>query len=104
MITTSGAARYSRTVALEANAKAFFKVLSNPFREQLVLNMTLTSAETVVLNVYDSRGALIKKQTFSGNAGNHTFSIDQLSSLSRGVYLVEAISGKQRFAKQVVKD
>jgi len=42
MTKTSGAARHSRTVALEANAKAFCKVQSNPFCEQRVLNITLT--------------------------------------------------------------
>lgn len=103
MITSAGASRYTRVIALEANAAGFFKVLSNPFSEQMVFTVNLNQSENLVINLYDSRGALVKKQSFSGNTGPHTFTLDQLNGLPKGIYTIEARTESKRFASQVVK-
>lgn len=103
MITTSGASRFTRVIALEANKPAFIKVLSNPFRDQLVFNLNMTGDEQVAVKLYDSRGALVKAQQFTVNAGLHTLSLDQLQSLPAGVYTIEARTAKERFSGRLVK-
>ncbi|MBI1343172.1 MAG: T9SS type A sorting domain-containing protein [Terrimonas sp.] len=98
-----GAFTYSRIVALQVNGKKIFNVLNNPFGDQVTIGMNLPAAEKITVSLYDSKGSLVRKESFAGAAGPNTFIIDNVSALSKGTYIVEAILNNQKFTQQVLK-
>lgn len=98
-----GGFSYSRTVALQVNGKKNFAVLQNPFGDQLSISANLPVASSVVISLYDKKGSLLRKKSFSGAAGANTFMLDDVSVLPTGTYVVEAIINRQKYSQQVLK-
>ncbi|NJO24899.1 MAG: T9SS type A sorting domain-containing protein [Bacteroidia bacterium] len=99
-----GSFTYSRVVSLQVNGKKAFNVLNNPFTDHVVVGINLLSNEKVTVNLYDAKARLVKKKVFNGTAGSNTFMLDNTETLSKGIYVLEAIVNKQKFSKQLLKN
>ncbi len=79
-------------------------VYPNPFRQNVVIDMTLLDASEVQIGIFDVRGQLVY-QSNQGQlgAGKHIISIDALSNLSSGVYFVKMNVGNDYLVRELVK-
>jgi hypothetical protein len=105
LVDEKGNARYTRVVALDNSiVRLSFKVLGNPFTNRLAVSLNLGADEPVVLSLYDSRGALVRKQQFSGTEGMNTLSVGNVDALAKGMYVIEAVVNRQRQSKLIIKN
>ncbi len=80
----------SKCIALTSDF-TFATINPNPAFGEIVVNYTLPEDRDVKVNLYDSRGRLIKQllsATESKGFVTHTFSVNELS---RGVYYVKIV-------------
>jgi len=80
------------------------RLLSNPFVQEIKMEIGQTAGNRVQLNLYNMNGQLISKRDFQGAAGSTIFTIDGLGNLSRGIYVVEAVIGNKRHSIRVLKN
>ncbi len=78
------------------------KVIPNPFSSKLEIQFNLPEAQKVNINVYDSKGTLVK-QVYSGSrsAGLQNFMIDG-SNMTNGTYFCEIIINNVKFLRKLV--
>jgi flagellar hook assembly protein FlgD len=78
------------------------RVLPNPFRSSLLVELNLQQPSTVAVTVYDAGGNRIQK-VFNGQrgAGRQQFSIDG-SKWSNGSYFCEIVVNQQRLVRKLV--
>lgn len=78
------------------------RIQPNPFNHQLRVDLFLKQASTMLINIYDANGKLMK-QAYNGrtSAGPQSVSIDG-SSWTDGVYFLEIIVGGQQLTRKLV--
>ena len=103
-INLDGSAKYSRIITLEVLNKKPFNVLTNPFNETIKINARLNQHEVIILNLYDAKGSLIRSETHNGEIGINAITIDNIGSLSKGMYIIEAILDRQRYSIKLTKN
>jgi len=77
-------------------------VMPNPFTQNFSIRFNLSQSSNVIVNMYDSRGSLIKKvhnKTFG--IGQQTLTIDG-SELVNGMYFCEVIINQKRFLRKMI--
>jgi len=80
----------------ESEAVSSIKIYPTPVRD----NLTLESAGTITsLELYDFQGRLLKKI----NVDSGIFNLD-MTSYSRGIYMVHVISGGKMTVRKVIKE
>ncbi|MBI2731648.1 MAG: hypothetical protein HYX40_13035 [Sphingobacteriales bacterium] len=104
LVNTDGSSRYTQVIALEVPGVKSFSILSNPFRDQIKVEVRLVNAGQVVLTLYNSSGLLIKKQLFRGSDGPNILSLEGLGDLSNGIYILETVIDNKRSSLQVMKN
>ncbi|WP_273447694.1 M43 family zinc metalloprotease [Neolewinella agarilytica] len=79
------------------------QVVPNPFRGASTFTLQLTEAETVAVDIYDSRGRLVTHLLDGARgAGTHTLQWQPAATQSAGVYLLRARVGTQVVTKRLV--
>ena len=83
-------------------ASVELKIAPNPFNSRLVVEVNLKTESLVVLNIYDSKGGVVK-QIYKGKAatGIKQFSLDA-SGWSNGTYFLELIAGDEQITRKLV--
>lgn len=100
-----GSYSYSNVVRISNSnfSVEFSTFYPNPFRNKIdiIVNCTSESKATIVL--YDNTGNLVVQKHSQCVKGLNKFTVDNLSGLSSGIYLIKVITGNDIFSKQVVK-
>ena len=86
-----------------ANANQDMIVMDNPFKNNIQLRFVRSPESKGELRLTDMGGRLIARQSFGQNEQQIVFNLSS-GSLSKGVYLLEAIIGRDRFTARVLKE
>ncbi len=84
---------HESTIGLqEVGSEMQFSVFPNPGTGLFILTVTATNNKTVVYKIHDVKGALVKEQSLSLDAGLNNYYID-LAGQDKGVYFLEINDG-----------
>jgi hypothetical protein len=87
----SGVRFYSNVVKVNISAKINLieKPNPNPFRSKFVFNAALKSDNNILVTLSDQSGRRVYQKNFNGHTGANRLTVENLSSLKPGIYLVE---------------
>jgi len=102
IINANGNYTYSGTVVLDRPAVQTIRMLSNPFQNKI--EVIVNTHESVLLNLYDASGKLIRRKEYKTTAGTIVCAFDDVSTLSGGVYFLEAVVDRKRFTEKLIKN
>ena len=80
-----------------------FNIYPNPTTSTTTFFLNLDSEKEVSVSVMSIDGKVIAKGTYGKMIGSHSLTFD-VSNLSKGVYVVEAIVGEQIIVKKFIKE
>lgn len=100
-----GKVTYSNIASVRAGSAAnvAINVQPNPFTDKINCNIELSKAGPVTIILYNSNGSIIQRITQQAQAGINRISLNNLSILASGVYMVNITAGEQNFVQKVVK-
>lgn len=94
-ITSIEGMRYSKTIALFSKASAFdFRLIGNPVLSNVVLQGVSASDRPVRLLLMNAVGTILQNKEWFVRAGANTITIDGLSSLPSGTYILQMQAGQ----------
>lgn len=105
-IDVDGQYTYSNIVMVKmVKVSAKITVYPNPFISQVNLEMYSISAETMVVRILNQQGQVVKQNNWNLHAGNNNTTIDNLSNLSKGIYLVDVKkqNGETVYSTKLIK-
>jgi hypothetical protein len=86
-----GSFQYSITGVADCGTGYAFRMWPNPVQDRLFITIKADSRTSAVINVYNSKGQLVKKQNNGLLPGNNQLVVD-MANLISGLYHVEVIS------------
>ncbi len=100
-----GKVTYSNIASVRAGSTSnvAINVQPNPFTDKINCNIELSKAGPVTIILYNSNGSIIQRITQQAQAGINRISLNNLSILASGVYMVNITAGEQNFVQKVVK-
>ncbi len=82
-----------------------FSVLPNPFHTNFYILFSSTDSVNVDIIIYDMSGKRVYQvENYQCLKGNNLISVDNISSLHAGVYVVELTAGEEHFTHKVIKE
>ena len=102
-ISGDGSYFYSDVVFIKSNRKTIFNILGNPFTDKLSFQYTTAENGKMKIQLLDISGRIIRREEQLITAGSAYYTIDNLSSLSAGTYVLELWINKERYSRKVVK-
>lgn len=104
-VMSSGVKYYSNVISLNINSRIAFNVKPkpNPFINNLELDFHLESNSSVLIQLIDQSGRVVKQQKIAGNRGDNRTTISNLSMLAKGIYTVELKVDGQVLREKLVK-
>lgn len=104
MIDIDGSYKYSSVVFLRAaQAASEFTVVGNPFAETLVLKYKVPKDAKLDLQLYNMAGALLLKREYNMSGGIGYYTLNGVSSLSSGTYILKINYGQETHSIKVQK-
>ena len=103
MIDANNLYKYSSTILLSKNMLFEVKNIQNPFSETIVTDVVVPADGLVNIGVYNEKGQLLKKSTQPVKKGFSKISIDGLSYLSAGMYIVSVEFNNESVKRKVIK-
>jgi hypothetical protein len=105
MVDIDGQSKYSNVVALHKNSTEtiFSRVYPNPFRDQLKLNVSVTTEHLAKVTVLDNAGHVLLRENHPVSPRSNTISLNSINKLPAGIYLVRISMDNEVFSKTVVK-
>lgn len=96
---------YSNIVLLKRDITGFSidKVLPNPFVDKILVSVVVDCDQDITLSLHDLAGKVLSAKQHSAIRGVNTFVINDLESLSHGMYIVEAKNEYGRLTCRVIK-
>lgn len=91
-----------KTINLGAGAVTRLSV-TNPFRQSITLRLDAAAAGKAEISLLDITGKIIRRQENTVINGVNTITLDNLSPLSKGIYLVRVSAGGQQYSSKLVK-
>jgi photosystem II stability/assembly factor-like uncharacterized protein len=98
-----GKSKYSSVVSLQVNSRESFKVLSNPFGENISFSVYLDAKSPVNVSIYDTKGGMVYRKQFNGERGSNTFIVEPTGKFAPGIYFLDAVIGRQRYSEKLLK-
>lgn len=102
-VDNDGSYKYSDIISLKRVSKNEFRVLNNPFQNEIQIQFSLSQSGKGRIDLYNAQGQLIKREFANVNSGQLTYTMSNLSSLPAGLYIVEAIVNDQRWKEKLLK-
>ena len=102
-VNIDGTYYYSDVVFIRMNNKNSFKVLGNPFTDQLLFSYNAAEAGKMIINITDMQGRIIRQEEQRIAAGSAYYTISNLSSLPYGMYILEVRINKERYTNKIIK-
>jgi len=97
-------AQFSNVVTLYSLDKKFDISATNPFKSELNLNVYNAADGSLEINLFDSYGRRVIKQTTSVRKGSNKVSVNSVSSLLPGIYILRANMNGQSIQLKLVKN
>jgi Secretion system C-terminal sorting domain len=105
IVDKDGNATFSKIVPIRLDkTAATITIYPNPASDYTVMNLSAPAAATAQMKLIDNAGRQIMFKTFNINAGNNSLLIDNLGSLSKGVYFVQMIVGASTYNEKLIKN
>ncbi len=102
-VNLDGTYMYSEIVLIKISSKGKYEVLGNPFRSSLTVRYTVAQTGKLQLNLLDIQGRFIRKEELIASAGTGTFTINSLSGIPAGMYLLNFDMNNTRTTVKVLK-
>ena len=108
MIDASGTVSYSQTISVKLNnatiSNSVVKVFPNPYMEKINVSFDSKEAGATQILLCNASGTIVKKLNQQAVAGSNTFTINNLSQQSAGVYFLNvSVNGKVVESKKIMK-
>jgi hypothetical protein len=99
-----GRSQYTSILRSSCNATDIFSLWPNPIHDLIFINIVTANESHATIKIFDSKGALVKKQQATVLQGSNQLNVD-MRSLVNGIYLVSADwdNGQMKKTAQVVK-
>lgn len=94
MIDIDGNYSYSNIIVLNAEAKAvnITAIYPNPFIDLVKISLVSDKTEQVSIKLIDNLGRIIRSQSIVSQKGMNQLTLDNLSNLVPGIYVIEVIT------------
>lgn len=102
-VNDNGSYTYSEVIRLSRDGVEELRVLGNPFRNEIQVQLSVAGNGKLQLNLYDMKGALIKREEVMVNGAPVNHTMRDLSRYPSGVYQLEAVFNRQRWTQRLVK-
>jgi hypothetical protein len=104
MLSTEGAARYTRIIRLSVNqtGKTGISVSPNPAKAFMQVNISSSSEKTVRLAIYDMNGKQLRTVQTLIQKGNSAISIPNTEKWQRGMYVVRVQLDQEVFTEKFI--
>lgn len=100
----TGGFKYSNVIAVKLNStKINLSTYPNPFISTINVQVYADAKNTVQVNLFDGTGRVIRNLNTTVQAGNNFITIDQLSNLPKGMYIIEVNSGSTKVHQKLMK-
>jgi photosystem II stability/assembly factor-like uncharacterized protein len=103
-VNSDGSYVYSDIIILRRESKNSMQVIGNPVTSRIDLRFSLTQGGKAVISLYDMTGKLVRREMPAITTGQSSYSVQNLNSISSGVYYVEAVINRERWTQKVVKN
>jgi hypothetical protein len=105
LVDVSGHISYSKVVAVEVqnSTQAQITLYPNPAVDFAVLSIPSENQAQANMRLIDDAGRLIMARSFTLNQGNNTQTIDRLTALPRGIYVVQVFYNNTVYNSKLVK-
>jgi len=101
---TQGRFTYSNTIIIQLkNTGEQVNVYPNPFVNKVNLQVSAVVKTVGGFSLYDGTGKLVKRGNYELQAGSNFITIDNLESLSKGVYYLELVNGNKKTQTKIIK-
>jgi len=100
----NGSIKYTSILRASCNTTDIFNVWPNPVTDMININITADNQSQATISIFDSKAALVKKQTATLLSGNNLLNV-YLKGLAAGSYLlsVEWNNGQKKKTVQIIK-
>ena len=99
-----GKGSYSKIISLKVkNVNGHVNISPNPFASYLNINIEWNSREVIALRIINIQGKEIMSKNIQVNKGLNYISINDLSTLPAGSYVLQFVSDTQRFTQKIIK-
>ncbi|MGG9972476.1 SdrD B-like domain-containing protein [Ferruginibacter sp. SUN002] len=105
MIDRDGRSTYSNIVVLNVAAQgiAITGIYPNPFIDRVNISVTTGTSEVVKIKIYNAAGQVIRDQQSSVRSGVNNITVNNLSTLARGTYIVEVRTTDKVLTQRLIK-
>jgi Secretion system C-terminal sorting domain len=100
----NGSVQFTGTNHVSCDSEDRLKVWPNPFREKVFINISTNSLSRATVRVFDTHGALLKRQDANLSPGSNQVSVD-MKNFPAGMYqfAIEWNNGQDKKTVQLVK-
>ena len=105
LVDTDGDYKYSKTISIKrsGNIVPVTKVLSNPFRDKLVVELVVVNEGKTTFSLFDLKGHLVKKMEIMTSKGTNHIELEGLANLSSAIYMLQVSNGDGKFNTELLK-
>jgi Secretion system C-terminal sorting domain len=105
MVDKDGVFAYSNITSVKVTVKGFFVtgVYPSPFTDKLSISLSSENAGQAVIRLSDLTGRKVTSQAVTVNKGVTTVSLNNLGTLSAGMYVVEVSCGGNTYTQKIMK-
>lgn len=101
-VNKDGSYKYSKIVVITLEKRNEIRIIGNPFYSHVSIQSHQTTQGEMSIRLYDMQGKLLKTEKVNMQAGYGTHSVNDLSFLPCGTYLLEiGLNGKKQVEKVI---
>jgi hypothetical protein len=79
------------------------KAMPNPFNSSITTNVELRTEANIAMRLLDNSGKLVSLKNFQGNRGMNKLSLDNLTALRPGLYILETVVNEETIREKIIK-
>lgn len=98
-----GSAHYSEIVSLKAIPSGEIAIYPNPFNSELSLQLTLSEASPIDVQVFNALGQKVGEMHLNGLAGGNAFDISSLPQQAKGIYFVRVQTNRFESTHKIIR-
>ena len=97
--------KYSAVIVVRKNTNNFQvkSVFPNPFISEIQVGITLNKNQNIRLNLLNNEGKLLLSKDTKGKTGINTILLNNLGSLSKGIYLLQLVTENGNINEKLLK-
>jgi hypothetical protein len=101
----ANATEYSTVISISTNNQTqTFRIVTNPVKDNIIVNFNSTKAQVAELKLYSVNGALVKSEKISFNQGSNIVNVLTGNAFhNSGIYIAELNTGEEKFAVKFLK-